>query len=95
MVYEMESNLYESRVIIPEIPTTSTEGETPTYANKSLLQLESTLLELSSHPKLCQGIMYMFPVNCARQAHCQVINICLQPILLYYFYFYYYYYYYY
>ena len=52
MVYEMESNLYENGVSIPEMSTSSTQGETPTYANKSLLQVESTLLELSSHPQL-------------------------------------------
>ena len=63
MVYEMESNLYENGDNIPEMSTSSTQAETPTYANKSLLQLESTLLELSSHPQLCQGIMYMFPVS--------------------------------
>ena len=59
----MESNLYENGVIIPEISTTYTEGETSTYTNKNLLKLESAPLELSSHPQLCQGIMYMFPVT--------------------------------
>ena len=31
--------------------------------NKSIIQLETTILDMASTPDLCQGVLYLFPVK--------------------------------
>ena len=60
LVYEMERKLYYDNII--SLGDTSNDS-TITYSNKSLIQLESTLLNMASTPSLCQGVLYIFPVK--------------------------------
>ena len=60
LVYEMERKLYNDKII--SLGDTSNDS-TIIYSNKSLIQLESTLLNMASTPGLCQGVLYIFPVK--------------------------------
>ena len=63
LVNQMENNTYDHGVIyIPDGSAATSCTQSDTYANKSLIQLEATLLELAASPQLCQGVVYMFPV---------------------------------
>ena len=33
------------------------------HKNKSIIQLEATLLDMAATPQLCQGILYVFPIS--------------------------------
>ena len=33
------------------------------YSNKSAIQLESTLLKMASNTNLCNGVLYIFPIQ--------------------------------
>ena len=62
-IWFLEDNLYDHGVIcIPDSSAATSCTQSDTYANKSLIQLEATLLELAASPQLCQGVVYMFPV---------------------------------
>ena len=50
-------NLHES------LARVNSPGEQQIYANKNIIQLEATLLDMASVPGLCKGIMYIFPVT--------------------------------
>ena len=62
LVYEMEQNLYNDGVICLSGTFGTSTTESPAFANKSLIQLEATLLELAATPELCKGVMYVFPI---------------------------------
>ena len=55
----MEKYLYEDKVLSLK----SGDESNSTSDNKSMIQLENTLLDMASAHKLCQGILYMFPVK--------------------------------
>ena len=57
-VYQMEKKLYDDKII-----TIETSGDGCHVSNKSLLQLETTLLDMCSINDLCQGVLYTFPVR--------------------------------
>ena len=62
----MEKKLFEDGIIsIGDINVTSTTDDQTLHTppNKSLIQLEATLLDLAATPDLCQGVLYMFPVK--------------------------------
>lgn len=56
----MEKDLYDKNVL--SLVEEKTSDGASAYANKSLIQLEMTLLEMAAVPQLCQGIIYMFPI---------------------------------
>ena len=51
----MERTLYDDKVLSLKC------GDE--FDNKSMIQLEKTLLDMGSITDLCQGILYMFPVK--------------------------------
>ena len=58
-ILQMEQNLYEDNVITLQ---DKTQQESPTE-NKSVIQLEATMLDMASTPDLCQGVLYIFPIK--------------------------------
>ena len=64
-VYEMEKQLYDNSVI--SLGDTNIHLETNSQenilSNKSLIQLESTLLHMAAAPELCEGVLYIFPIK--------------------------------
>ena len=64
LIYEMEKRLYDDGIIdLGEEPHQTNNKEVKTFSNKSLIQLEATLLDIASTPELCQGASNMFPVK--------------------------------
>ena len=57
----MEKKLFEDRVITLE-DTDEFNSSSEKLSNKSLIQIEATLLDMASTPELCQGLLYLFPV---------------------------------
>ena len=55
----MERTLYDDKVLSLKC---GDECDNATN-NKSMIQLEKTLLDMGSITDLCQGILYMFPVK--------------------------------
>ena len=61
----MEKKLYDNNIINlgeGHVDESSSEDQ-ETYANKSIIQLEATLLDMALVPGLCKGITYIFPVT--------------------------------
>ena len=61
----MEKQLFDDGIISLEETydkDTHLSPETQIYSNKSLIQLEATLLEMAAYPQLCKGVMYMFHI---------------------------------
>lgn len=65
----MENKLYNDNIINLGNTKYTTTGashiDTSQIANKSLIQLEATLLDMASIPDLCAGVLYLFPVKVA------------------------------
>ena len=57
----MEKNLYDDKVI--SLLESAQESDSTTTENKSIIQLEATLLDMASTYDLCQGVLYIFPVK--------------------------------
>ena len=63
LVYQMEKKLYDDNIIsLGGNETSNEDTNKDTYSNKSLIQLEATVLNMASTPSLCQGVLYIFPV---------------------------------
>ena len=58
---QMEKALYGDKIII--VPDLTEKSQQKTPENKSMIQLENTLLDMASTTDLCQGILYIFPVK--------------------------------
>ena len=56
-VIQMEKKIYDDKIITLPEPKMSTPG------NKSLIQLEATLLDMASTRDLCQGVLYICPIK--------------------------------
>ena len=61
----MEKKLYDDNIInLGEcLVDESSSKDQEVYANKSIIQLEVTLIDMTSVPGLCTGILYIFPVT--------------------------------
>ena len=62
----MEKQFYQDNIItLDDTPSTSsTSSSLPNrVSNKSLIQLESTLFHMASTPDLCEGVLYLFPIQ--------------------------------
>ena len=60
-VLHMENQLYDDKVIsLLESTEKCTEHN---VENKSMIQLEVTLLDMASTADLCKGVLYIFPVK--------------------------------
>lgn len=57
----MENQLYDDKVI--SILDSTDKCMENNSENKSMIQLESTLLDMASTPDLCKGVLYIFPVK--------------------------------
>ena len=62
LVYEMEK-LYNDIISIGHPQTSNQCANMDIFSNKSLIQLDSTLLTIASIPGLFQGVLCMFPVK--------------------------------
>ena len=60
LVYQMEKQLYHDNII--SLGNDSNDAPENNYSNKSVIQLESTLLKMASNTNLCNGVLYIFPV---------------------------------
>ena len=58
---QMEKALYDDKIIT--VPDLTEKSLQKTPENKSMIQLENTLLDMASTTDLCQGILYIFPVK--------------------------------
>ena len=60
----MEKKLYDDNIInLGEgLVDESSSKDQEVYANKSIIQLEATLLVMASVPGLCKGILNIYPV---------------------------------
>ena len=63
LVHQMERQLYYDNII--SLGTDSKDAGENDYSNKSMIQLESTLLKMASNSNLCNGVLYIFPVQLA------------------------------
>ena len=63
LVYQMEKQLYHDNII--SLGNDSNDAQENNYSNKSVIQLESTLLKMASNTNLCNGMLYIFPVQLA------------------------------
>ena len=59
----MEQKCYNDKVIALGNNFANKPNGLEKSSNKSLIQLEATLLEMAATPQLCQGVLYMFPIN--------------------------------
>lgn len=67
LVYEMERSLYNDQVIqLHGAHEYSGCDKLPNHSQKSLIQLESTLLDMAATEDLCSGVLYIFPVKVAK-----------------------------
>ena len=57
----MEKILYDK--IIVTLSESANESKMSTPGNKSLIQLEATLLDMASTADLCQGVLYICPIK--------------------------------
>ena len=57
----MEKNLYDDKIIT--LADLTQESDLSIPDNKSIIQLEATLLDMASTSELCQGVFYAFPVK--------------------------------
>ena len=61
----MENKLYDEGIIslADNLPGLKHTELSQSYSNKSIIQLELTVLDMGAVPELCQGSMYFFPVE--------------------------------
>ena len=57
----MEKNLYDDKIIT--LADLTQESDLSIPDNKSIIQLEASLLDMASTSELCQGVFYAFPVK--------------------------------
>ena len=57
----MEGNLYDDKII--PLHESEQKASPSNLENKSLIQLEATLLNMASTENLCKGVPYIFPVK--------------------------------
>ena len=82
LVYNMEKKLYHDNVI--SLTNNSNNGTENAYSNKSIIQLESTLFKLASNTSICNGIIYIFPVQLAHYTIVRYIYFILLYLCNYY-----------
>ena len=66
IISQMEKQFYQDNIItLDDTPSTSsTSSSLPNrVSNKSLIQLESTLFHMASTLDLCEGVLYLFPIQ--------------------------------
>ena len=57
----MEENLCDDKII--PLDESAQEASASNPENKSLIQLEATLLDMASTENVCKGVLYIFPVK--------------------------------
>ena len=60
-VIQMEKILYDDKIVT--LPEPANEPQMSTSGNKSLIQLEATLLDMASTGDLCQGVLLICPIK--------------------------------
>ena len=63
LIDQMEQKLYDYKVITLGTSTANKLEDLEDYSNKSLMQLQATLLEMAAAAELCQGVFYIYPIN--------------------------------
>ena len=64
VICDMEKKLYDENINLGEgLVDESSSEDQEAYVNKSIIQLESMLLDMASVPGLSKGILYIFPVT--------------------------------